>query len=236
MKRIAITLGSWLVIAAMAAPFWGCGQVISISLTREGTASVVGKVELNGAKRTFQGTADAEGNISWNIEGCSGSAKVDPHSTVIVSCSDPLLMEWPSCWTLTSATWSAPELGLSGAILEAPAGAYFLDPAYGAIVTDPGFSAHVLNLDIDNIGPTRIVLDLTFAVSGCPVDGVCLKGLDVALVVPTSPPGQPPQIVPTEGLGVDFTVFSAGDVHVHCMDDATPVEGKTWGALKNLYR
>jgi hypothetical protein len=228
---------SWVVVIASAAPFWGCGTEFSITLSRGEGAAVEGKAVVNGAKRTFQGQADADGNISWDIEGCRGSAKVAPNSQVLVSCSDPLLAEWPDCWILTGATWSAPELGLSGTVLVEPAGAFYLDPDYGSIVTDPGYSAWVLNLDVDNIGPTMIEIDMHFDTSACPdlVDA-CLKGLDVALVQPISPPGQPRQIVPSEGLGVDFTVFGEGDPHVVCLDDPTSVKQETWGKLKTLYR
>ncbi len=236
MKKLAYAFVSWLLILAAATPFWGCGQVISVTLTRGAGVSVEGKLELNGAKRTFQGVADANGNISWDIEGCSGSAQVMPGSTVLVSCNDPLLMEWPTCWTLTGATWSAPDLGLSGSIIVEPASAFYLDPMYGSIVTDPGYSAWVLNMDVLDIGPTRLLIDLIWDTAGCPVDGVCVKGLDVAIVDPILPPGQPRQIVPTEGLGVDFTVFSAPDMHVLCVDGGTPTLESTWGWLKSLYR
>ena len=236
MKKLALAFSSWLVILAAAAPFWGCGQVISITLTRGTGPAVEGRVELNGAKRTFQGVADSTGRISWDIEGCAGSAQVLPGSTVLVSCSDPLLMEWPSCWTLTGATWSAPDLGLSGSVIIEPAGAFVLDPIHGTIVTDAGYSAWVLNLDVLNIGPTRIILNLDWDTTGCVVDGVCVKGLDVAIVEPIAPPGQPRQIVPTEGLGVDFTAFTSPDMHVVCVDGPTPTLDSTWGKLKSLYR
>ncbi len=236
MKKIMLAVASWLVILGAAAPFWGCGQTFQVTLTRDGTASVTGSVQLEGAKRSFQGQADAEGNISWDIEGCSGSAKVAPNSQVIVSCSDPLLMEWPDCWTLVSANWSAPDLGLAGAILVEPAANFYIDPIHGAIVTDAGYSAWLLNLDVPSIGPTALVLDLTFDTEGCDVDGVCLKGLDVALVEPFDPPGQARQLVPTEGLGLDFTVFQQGDYHVFCIEEETPTEKATWGKLKSLYR
>jgi hypothetical protein len=236
MKKLALAFCSWLVVLAAAAPFWGCGQVISVTLTRGTGPAVEGKIELNGAKRTFQGVADANGHISWNIEGCSGSAQVAPGSTVLVSCSDPLLMEWPTCWSLTNATWSAPDLGLSGVITAEPAGSYSLDPMYGSIVTDSGYSAWVLNMDVANIGPTRLIIEMDWDASGCAIDGVCIKALDVATVVPILPPGQPRQIVPTEGLGVDFTAFSSPDMHVLCVAGATPTENSTWGKLKVLYR
>jgi len=236
MKRMVIGLGTWLLCLAAAAPFWGCGGSISITLSRGDGASVTGTATVNGAKRTFQGVADNEGNISWDIEGCRGSARVMPGSTVIVSCTDPLLAEWPDCWTLVGATWEAPDLGLSGMILVEPAGAFYLDPIHGSIVTDPGYSAWVLNLDIDNIGPTTITTELLFDTSDCPTAPACLKGLDVALVVPIDPPGQPRQIVPTEGLGVDFTAFAEGDMHVVCLDGATPTSESSWGKIKSLYR
>lgn len=236
MKKLMLAVASWLVILGAAAPFWGCGQTFQVTLTRDGTTAITGSVQLEGAKRTFQGQADDQGNISWEIEGCSGSAKVAPHSQVIVSCSDPLLMEWPDCWQLTSATWSAPDLGLSGAILVEPAGVFYIDPIHGPLVTDTGYSAWLMNMDIDNIGPTRLVLDLTFATPGCQVDGACVKALDVALVQPIYPPGQPRQLVPTEGLGLDFTVFQPGDFHVFCVEDETATEKATWGKVKSLYR
>jgi hypothetical protein len=223
-------------VLALAAPFWACGTEFSITLSRGDGASVKGAATVNGAKRTFQGTADAQGNISWDIEGCRGSAHVAPNSTVLVSCSDPLLAEWPDCWILTSATWSAPLLGLSGSIIVEPASAFYLDPIYGSIATDPGYSAWVLNLDIDNIGPTVIETELWFDTSGCPDAPACLKGLDVALVMPIDPPGQSRQIVPTEGIGVDFTLLPEGDLHVQCIEAPTPTKQTSWGKIRSLYR
>lgn len=236
MKKLALAVASWLVILGAAAPFWGCGQTFQVTLTRDGTTAITGSVQLEGAKRTFQGTADAEGNISWDIEGCSGSAKVAPNSQVIVSCSDPLLMQWPDCWQLASATWSAPDLGLSGSIIVEPAGAFYIDPIHGPLVTDAGYSAWLLNMDIPAIDTTTLILELTFATPGCQVDGICLKGLDVALVEPIHPPGQPRQLVPTEGLGLDFTTLQPGDPHVFCIEEETAVEKATWGKVKSLFR
>jgi len=133
---------------------------------------VTGRTVVEGCKRSFEGQADENGNIEWDIEGCRGSAHVAPNSTVKVTCSDPLLVEWPDCWTLMSATWVAHDLNLAGQVI----------------------------------------------------------------VEPIDPPGQPHQMIPTEGLGVDFTLIPDGDDHVVCVEDAVPTLETAWGEVKTLYR
>jgi hypothetical protein len=69
--------------------------------------------------------------------------------SICASCADPLVVEWPTAWTLKFATWFSPSA--SGNILVEDASVYDVPVEYGPLVTDPGMSAHVLQLDVPNL-------------------------------------------------------------------------------------
>ena len=124
-----------------------------------------------------------------------------PTGNIRVFCADPILAEWPSSWTLLSATWSAPSIPDSGAILVAPAASFVLPPG-AQIITDPGFSAHVLRLDLDaDFGPADVSISMEFD-HGNETEG-CLKGLEV-MVAEFQPPFTGGIIVPLGDPVIDF--------------------------------
>lgn len=234
---------SVLLLLVAAIPLWACGQAFEVSITVNG-AVATGRVEIEGKVSTFQGVVGTDGCLQWNIDGCEGRVcGLMSGSQCKVTCKDPLLAEWPDAWTLTSATWSAPDLGIDGIILVTPAAGWILPPEYGTIVTDPNHSAWVLKLDAPgDLGPTRFVLELVFDLGNPPVDG-CIKGIDIA-TVETIGGFWPPVIVPTDpAMGVDFTVFHQGDPNVFCVDvpssvpEADPrTDAPTWGRLKSNFK
>lgn len=234
---------SVLLLLVAAIPLWACGQTFEVSITVNG-AVATGRVELDGKISTFQGVVGPDGCLEWSIQGCEGRAcGLMPGSQCKVTCEDPLLAEWPDAWTLMSATWSAPDLGLGGNILVTPASGWVLPPEYGMIVTDPDYSAWVLKLDAPgDVGPTHFVLELVFDLGNPPVDG-CIKGIDIATI--ESIDGfSPPTIVPTDPMmGVDFTVFHEGAPNVFCVtapmavpEDGPRNDASTWGRLKSHFR
>jgi hypothetical protein len=234
--RILKKWTSLLLLLVAAIPLWACGETFEVSITVQGTVAT-GKVEIEGKVRTFEGTVGEGGCVEWNIDGCQGRVcGLQSGSQCKVTCKDPLLAEWPDAWTLTGATWSAPDLGLNGDILVTPASSWVLPPEYGTIVTDPSHSAWVLKLDTPgDLGPTLFVLELVFDIGDPPVAG-CIKGIDIATV--ESIGGLwPPVIVPTDpAMGVDFTVFHEGDPNVFCVGVPSPAENSTWGRLKSNFK
>ena len=240
------TLKKWasvLLLLAAVIPLWACGQTFEVTVTVQGTVAT-GRVIIDGQVRTFEGVVGSDGCVSWSIDGCEGRVcGCQAGSQFKTTCKDPLLAEWPSAWTLTSATWSAPGLGLSGDILVTPASSWVLPPEFGVIVTDPGYSPWVMKLDTPgDLGPTVFELELVFDIGSPEIPG-CLKGIDIATVeevIPTVSDGPGrwgPFIVPTDpAMGVDFTLFHEGDPNVYCIDIGTPAEQSTWGRLKSNFR
>lgn len=245
MDRMVRILSSYALLFLAAIPLWACGQEFQVAVTWTSATEVEGKVELDGEVKVFQGVVGPTGCIEWDIDGCKGKVCGMQQGTPFkITCKDPLLAEWPIAWTLTSGTWSAPGLGMGGALIVDPAGAYVLPDSFGVLVTDPGYSAWVLKLDFPGpIPPTHFVFDLHFTVLPGSETG-CIKGLDVAVVDLLFGPDF---IVPTAPeLGVDFTAFDEGDFNVLCLDgppssgvdegeDPTPAP-RTWGKIKTLYR
>jgi hypothetical protein len=235
-RQILKKWASILLLLVAAIPLWACGQTFEVTITVQGTVAT-GRVIIDGELRTFEGVVGQDGCVSWSIDGCEGRVcGCQSGSQFKVTCKDPLLAEWPTGWTPTSATWSAPDLGLAGDILVTPASSWVLPPEFGVIVTDPGYSAWVLKLDAPgDLGPTMFELELVFDVGAPPLPG-CMKGIDIATA--ESPIGLwGPFIVPTDpAMGVDFTVFHDGDPNVFCIDPGTPAEQSTWGRLKSYFR
>ena len=227
---------SVLLLLAAAMPLWACGGH-DITMTVQGNTAVA-TVVIEGKLQTFTGVVGSDGCVEWNIDGCQGRqcGLWVPGVQYKITCNDPLLAEWPDAWTLMSATWSAPDLGLDGDILVTPASNWVLSSEFGAIVTDPGNSAWVMKLDYPgDLGPTVFVLELVFDLGTPPVEG-CVKGIDIATIERLDG-ASPPVIYPTDPtMGVDFTVFHEGDPNVFCVDLPTPVEGSTGGRLKSVFR
>jgi hypothetical protein len=159
---------------------------------------------------------------------------VTPGTVVKVTCDDPILAEWHDDWTLQSATWSAPSLQASGAIVVEPTANYVVPPPYGSIVTDTGFSAHVMHLDVASLARTSLLLTGIFD-RGSRLVG-CVKGVRVT-TVETLPLGSgPPYLVPADPVGLDFTALSAPDLHVYCIEAPVPAKAPTWAQVKCRYR
>ena len=233
------TIRKWasvLLVLAAAIPLWACGS-FDVSVTVQGNVAT-GTVVIENKLQTFTGVVGPDGCLQWDIDGCRGRqcGLWLPGVQYKITCNDPLLAEWPDAWTLTSATWSVPDLGLSGAILVTPASDWILPPEFGTIVTDTGNSAWVMKLDYPgDLGPAVFVLDLEFNL-GTPPDEGCVKGIDIATIERLDG-ASPPAIYPVDpAMGFDFTVFHDGDPNVLCVDLPTPVEKSTWGRLKSVFR
>jgi hypothetical protein len=195
-------------------PLWACGQTFTVAITSNGVTAT-GTVQIEGAVRTFTSQVGPNGTVTWDIDGCQGSVSgLQPNSPCTIVCKDPLLMQWPDAWTFVGGTWTDMVGGGSGPIIIAPAGGFLLEPVHGPITTDPGHSAYVARLSVDNLGPTTFELAITFDTHGVPG---CVKGFDVAVVTPVS---GPPYIVPQEGLPLNFTLLSPPDFHVVCLGSA----------------
>jgi hypothetical protein len=148
--------------------------------------------------------------------------------TVTTFCADPLLAEWPDTWTLNSATWSAPSVPASGTLLVEPASMYQLPPG-ASIITDPGYSAYVVRLDLNaDFGPADVDAVLEFN-HGNDLQ-VLVKGVEV-LVAEVQP-------------GPDKVLFSLGDPVIdfpnlpsdNVIDIGTsPTKRSTWGKVKSLF-
>ena len=140
-------------------------DTVIIALGGGGSSGGQAEVTLQGSVETLVLQAGTDGCVSWSTAtGCSGSkCGLQPGTTIEVTCDDPILAEWPQEWTLLDATWSAPSLQASGSIVVEPATAYVVDPQHGGIVTDPGFSAYVMHLDVSDLPPTTLVLTAVFA-------------------------------------------------------------------------
>ena len=151
-----------------------------------------------------------------------------------VACSDPVLMEWPDDWNLLGAGWATTSGSASGQILVEPASAYIVQPQFGAIVTDPGYSAHVLRLDTPNLAPTEV--KMTFFFEQGILEAACVKGVLITTV--EVPRDSTEFIVPAEAVGLDFTQLLESDPHVRCLDLSMPiqVQESSWGSLKAIYR
>ena len=121
-----------------------------------------------------------------------------------------------------------------GQILVEPVGDYTIPAEFGPLVTDPGMTAHVLRLDQAILPQQPVHVDLAFRNLGD--TGACLKGLDVRLA--TRNPGGHRVLVPTEGLGLDFTAIPGPGVHRVCIgpDTTTASVGVSWGRVKSTYR
>jgi hypothetical protein len=235
-RQISKRLLSVLILFAAAIPLWACGQSFEVSIIVAGTTAT-GSVVIDGEVKTFSGQVGSDGCVEWDIDGCAGRVcGCEPGSNFKVTCKDPLLAEWPDSWSLLSASWAAPDLGVSGDVLVWPAGDWYLPPEFGVIVPDPGYSAYVLKMDWPgDIGPTEFLFEFVFDV-GDPVIPGCFKGLDIA-TIEYEATGCPNAIAPTDpALGLDFTVFGDGDPNVFCIDVTTPAEHETWGQLKQFFQ
>jgi hypothetical protein len=148
-------------------------------------------------------------------------------------CGDPVLAQWPDEWTVTSAIWHrAFPPPQSGSILIEPASNFDLPEGVGPIVTDPGYSAYVLKLSIDDIPLSTYVMRIEFDRGN--LMAACVKGIEVAMI--TTDADDRRFIVPLEGESLDLTSYDAPDPHVFCMTPPTSVQPSTWGWIKGLYR
>ena len=231
------------VIVVGAVLLGGCDQTVEVSFTWLNQSTVRAAANVNGKVQTFEGRVGTDGCVEWDMDGCKGKVcGVQPGTPFKVTCSDPLLMEWPDNWVLLSAHWSAPDLGLGGELLVSDAASWILPDSFGVIVTDPGYSAHVLKLDFPgSIPPTFFHIEMIFDV---PVGTgrTCLKAVDVASVELDPAPRY---IVPTDPAGgVDFTRFGPGDPRVMCFDltdpsavpDPSRIRIESWGKVKSMHR
>ena len=189
-------------------------------------------------------TADETGCVipTWTWAECELSGGITPtvcgfapgaDVTMTLDCQDPLLAEWPTSWNVFGL-WSAPSVPASGSVLIEPASNFALPAGIGPIVCDPGMSAHVLSLDRLLPPGTEVAVTLVHPIEPLRPNA-CVKGVDVLVI---TPPTGPRILVPTEGLGVDFTQIARPGAHSICIgpDTTTAAQRGSWGALKSLYR
>ena len=157
-----------------------------------------------------------------------------PGVSLKVECGAVAIAEWDDTISLLSSTWSTPGGLTSGDILVDPATEFALPLGVGPLVTDPGYSAWVLRLDVENLDPTEIEVVFEFEVGGSP--NPCIKWLQIVAIGPEIPGTAPSYIAPTEGLGLDFTALQEPDPHVVCGEGPVPVGGVSWGSVKVEFR
>lgn len=117
-------------------------------------------------------------------------------------CGDPILAEWPDSWTVTSARWlRALPPPLSGQVLIEPASNFDLPAGVGPIVTDPGYTASVLRMDLADIPQDTYRIEIEFDRGDLPA--ACVKGIQVAMF--TLEPGGFRFITPLPGESLDLT-------------------------------
>ena len=241
-------LGALIVVGLTA----GCGSVpIHFDVGRSGTSKIVAHVTVGeDSTSSGDGRVSVEGVlVTVGSDGCAqypdscGGVRpamgaicgLVPGTVYRYNCSDPILAEWPDSWTLERANWSAPSVSASGTVLVEPGPAYVLPSQFGVLVTDPGYTAHVLRLDVDDVPPTVLELVFEFDFGSQPVG--CVKGLDVTIVTPVVPALAPRFLIPTEGLSLNLTALVPPDPRVICGDLATiGVEALPWSTIKRLFR
>jgi hypothetical protein len=230
---------SSLAVAACVATS-GCGAGIIALVITLGTGGGGGggggrvDVRVQGSVESLVLAAGTDGCVNWNTAaGCSGQlCDLTPGTTVQVTCDDPILAEWPDAWTLQSATWSAPALQAAGTIVVEPAASYAVHPQHGSIVTDTGFSAYVMHLDVASLAPAEIDLAAVFDRGTDLID--CVKGVRVTTVEVL--PAGVRFIVPADPAGLDFTALAAPDPHVYCVESPIAVDASSWSRVKCRYR
>src|SRR5262245_42257449 len=227
-------------LSALALATTGCGLAypgsVVVALAGGGGGSGSAEVTVDGSVETLVLNVGTDGCVTWSTSsGCTGSlCNLIPGTVVQITCDDPILAEWHADWTLQSATWSAPSLQASGAIVVEPAANYVVPSSYGSIVTDAGSSAHVMHLDVASLARTSLLLVGLFD-RGSRLVG-CVKGVRVT-TVETLPLGSGPRyLVPVDPVGLDFTALAAPDPHVYCIEAPVPAEAPTWAQVKCRYR
>lgn len=154
-----------------------------------------------------------------------------PAGQVNVLCADPILAQWPNTWNLVSATWSAPSVPASGNVLVEPAFGYVL-PSGSAIITDPGYSAYIMRLDLDaDFGPAAVDFSLLFDHGGD--TDVVLKAVEVIVADHQSFPDLK-ILVPMGDPVVDFP--NLPPENVIDVGASLAVKKKTWGLWKSLFQ
>jgi hypothetical protein len=154
--------------------------------------------------------------------------------TLCWSCSDPILVQWPDEWIVYSAQWfNAFPPAASGQVLIEPASNFGLPDGAGPIVTSPGYSAHVMRLDMDTFAQNTFQIQIVFDRGA--LESACVSGVEVALF--TVEPGGLRFIAPLPGESLDLTSYQAPDPHVLCIaPDPTPIRTQHWGQIKSMYR
>jgi hypothetical protein len=183
-----------------------------------------------------------------NFEGCLGIPSECAYGYVLCDsalvpfdiynlcfeCQDPILVQWPDAWNVYAAQWfNAFPPAASGQVLIEPASNFRLPEGVGPIVTSPGYSAFVMQLDMDSFAQNTFQIQIHFERGN--LESACVTGIEVALI--TVEPGGLRFIAPLPGESLDLTSYQAPDPHVLCIaPDPTPVRTQHWGQIKSMYR
>jgi hypothetical protein len=188
-------------------------------------------------------TADSSGCLTLGGTACPFSVPVGLCDSTLVpdvvyqlcwACTDPILVQWPDAWNVYAAQWfNAFPPAASGQVLIEPASNFGLPVGVGPIVTSPGYSAHVMRLDMDTFAQNTFQIRIYFDRGNLP--SACVTGIEVAMI--TVEPGGLRFIAPLPGESLDLTSYQAPDPHVVCITpDPTAVRSSHWGWIKGMYR
>jgi len=246
-----LPLASTFLLSALALVLWGCPEKDSIIPSQSCSGDYCdflarGAVHAFSAPGLTTTVFDVSGDPTISVP-CPCTDCGRPNLTAIVPgaaigstvhyytvCSDPILVEMPSAWGLTSYLWGTTPAANTSLISVLPASFFQPTNDFGPIVADPGYSVFEMDFGLLSMPAENVFMHFQFRWNG--LRSAYVKGLDVGVM--TVQEINKRYVFPTGGTDLDFTALHSPDPRVLLLgpDTVVPTRKSTWGEVKLHYR